>query len=344
MDPLLGTLRELAARIGGEVRGDGAILIARIAGISEAGPGALTFATEARALRLAFAGSAAAILVDARLAEGEVDPAKPLILVPSARVGLAQLLTAFERPRREGPFRHPTAVVDPTAVIGTDVYLGPLVVVGAEARIGDRSVLEAGVIIGDRARIGSDAYLHPRAALLDDCVAGDRVILQAGAVVGSDGFGYVPVDGRILKIPQVGIVELADEVEIGANTCVDRAQTGVTKIGLGSKLDNLVQIGHNVRIGAMTVIAGQVAVAGSATIGDGVQIGGQAAINGHISIGSGTRVAGTSRVWSSQPAGSTVSGDPAQDHRQELRKKVLIKNLSKLVARLEALERREANL
>jgi UDP-3-O-[3-hydroxymyristoyl] glucosamine N-acyltransferase len=158
-------------------------------------------------------------------------------------------------------------------------------------------------------------------------------------VIGGDGFGFVPVEGRLLKIPQIGVVQLDDDVEIGANTCIDRAQTGVTHVGVGSKLDNLIQVGHNVRIGRSTVIAAQTAVAGSATIGDGVQIGGQVAVNNHITIASLAKVAGASRVWESVPSGATVSGDPAQDHRTELRKKVQLKNLQKLVDRVSALER-----
>jgi UDP-3-O-[3-hydroxymyristoyl] glucosamine N-acyltransferase len=342
MDAVLGTLDELAARIGAKVIGDGGVLITRVAAIGEAGPGMLTFATDARYVRAAYDSRAEAVLIDARLLDDGHAPGKPLLVVPSARVGLAQLLSTFERPRHKGPFRHPSAVIDETAVIGDEVYIGPQVVVGANTQVGDRTVLEAGVVIGDRAHVGTDGHFHPRALLLDDCVAGNHVVLQAGAVVGSDGFGFVPVERQLLKIPQIGIVELGDGVEIGANTCVDRAQTGVTKIGAGTKLDNLIQIGHNARIGMMTVIAGQSGIAGSAVIGDGVQIGGQSAVNGHISIGSGARVAGGSKVWQAVEPGSTVSGDPAQDHRLELRKKVLLKNLPKLVARLNALEKKKA--
>ncbi len=340
----LGSVGDLAARIGGEVRGDASVGINRIAAIVEAGDGALTFATDARYLKAAYASRASAILVDARLLDDGHEPQKTVVVVPSARVALAQLLQSFERPRHVGPYRHPSAVVDPSAVLGVDVYIGPLVVIGAGTKIGERSVLEAGVIIGERVRIGEDAHLHPRAMVADACVLGNRVILQAGAVIGSDGFGYVPVDGTLLKIPQIGIVELGDEVEIGANTCVDRAQTGVTKIGFQSKIDNQVQIGHNVQIGAKTVIAGGTLVAGSAKIGDGVQIGGDVAVNGHIEIGSGARVAGNSKVWASVPPGMTVSGNPAQDHRSELRQKVQLKKLPNLMARLASLEKEQAKV
>ena len=340
--PALGTIADLASRIGGTVGGDGRIVIYRIAAIGESAAGCLTFATDPRYLRAAYESRAEAVLVDQRLVDDGHVPGKTVIIVPSARIALAQLLSSFEKPRRVGPFLHPSAVIDPTATLGQDVYIGPLVVVGSGAVVGDRTVLEAGAFVGERARIGSDSRLYPRAMLLDDCITGSRVILQAGAVVGSDGFGYVPVDGTLLKIPQIGIVELGDEVEIGANTCIDRAQTGVTKIGFQTKLDNLIQVGHNVQIGMKTVIAGQTGIAGSAKIGDGVQIGGQSAINGHIEIGSLCRVAGGSRVWESLPAGMIASGDPAQDHRAELRKKVHLKNLPKLIARVDALEKKKA--
>jgi len=341
----LGLLADLAERIGARLLGDGTIPITRIAAISEADAGTLTFATDTRYIRAALESRAAAVLIDADLLEGdrllEEPLAKPILLVPSARVALAQLLGSFLPPRPPA-MRHPSAVIDPTAEIGEDVVIGPGVIIGPRARIGPRAVLEAGSVVGADAVVGAETRLAPRAVLLDRCITGARVVLQAGAVVGSDGFGYVPLDGRLLKIPQVGIVELGDEVEIGANTCVDRAQTGVTRIGAGTKLDNLIQIGHNVNIGRGSVIAGQTGIAGSASIGDGVQIGGQAAVRGHIRIGHGVRIAGASRVWDAVPDGAIVSGDPAQHHPAELRKKVHLQNISKLFARVAQLERRRS--
>jgi UDP-3-O-[3-hydroxymyristoyl] glucosamine N-acyltransferase len=334
----LGTVAELAARIGATATGDTAVEILRIAAVGEADAQSLTFATDARYVRAALASRAAAVLIDESLAKDVVTD-KPLILVPSARIALAQLLSSFLPPRPQGPQHHSSAVVDPTAEIGAGVILGANVVVGPRAKIGDNCILEAGVIIAADVVLGEGCWLRPRATMLEGCIAGKRVVLNSGAVIGGDGFGYVPVEGQLLKIPQIGIVELGDDVEIGVNTCVDRAQTGVTKIGAGTKLDNLIQIGHNVEIGRMTVIAAQTAVAGSAKIGDGVQIGGQSAINGHITVGSLTKIAGCTRVWQSVEPGKTMSGDPAQDHHLELRKKVHLKNLQKLVDRVNALER-----
>jgi UDP-3-O-[3-hydroxymyristoyl] glucosamine N-acyltransferase len=216
-----------------------------------------------------------------------------------------------------------------------------LVTIGAEAEIGAGCVLLAGAIVGAGARLGRQCTLHPRAMLLERCVAGERVVLQAGAIVGSDGFGYAFLDGRLLKIPQVGNVVLGDDVEIGANTCIDRAQTGATSIGPGTKIDNLVQIGHNCRIGANSALAAMTGLAGSTAIGDYVQVGGQSAFKGHISVGSRVRIAGNTMVWGDVPDGAMISGAPAQDHRAELRQQVRIRGLGKLYERVSALERRE---
>ena len=333
------TLSGYAARLGGTVRGDGGVEIARIAAIEDAGAGTLTFAVDARYLRRALASRAAAVLTEPAAADAVPEARKPLLVVESARSALSLLLADLEPPRPQGPFRHPSAVVEPGAGIGPDVWLGPLVCVGAGATIGARSVVHAGAIVGANARLGADCTLHPRAMLLDRCTAGDRVVLQAGATVGADGFGYAFVDGRFAKIPQVGIVALGNDVEIGANACIDRAQTGATTIGDGTKIDNLVQIGHNCRIGANCGFAAMVGIAGSTTVGDYTTIGGQAGVNGHIAIGSRVTIAGGAHVWNDVPDGAFLSGRPARDHREELRGQVRLRNLEKLYERVSALER-----
>ena len=336
------TLAEYAERLtGATVRGDGAVVVERIAALDDVDERALTFAVDERYLRQALGSRAAAVLTEPEIAAKVGESAKPLLLVPSARVALAALLAALEPPRPEAPYRHPSAVVDPAARVGPDVHVGPLVTIGAEAEIGAGCVLLAGAIVGAGARLGRQCTLHPRAMLLERCVAGDRVVLQAGAIVGSDGFGYAFLDGRLLKIPQVGNVVLGDDVEIGANTCIDRAQTGATSIGPGTKIDNLVQIGHNCRIGANSALAAMTGLAGSTAIGDYVQVGGQSAFKGHISVGSRVRIAGNTMVWGDVPDGAMISGAPAQDHRAELRQQVRIRGLGKLYERVSALERRE---
>ena len=334
------TLAEFAAHVGGDVRGDASIDIDGVSAVDDALAGSLTFATDERYLRLALSSRAAAVLTEPHLAE-RVDAArKPLLLVANARAALATLLALLEPPRARGPFRDPSAVVDATATVGPDVYIGPLVVVGPEAAIGAECVLLAGAVVGTRARLGRGSTLHPHAMLLDRCVAGERVTLQAGAVVGSDGFGYVFADGRFAKIPQVGDVVLGDDVEIGANTCVDRAQTGSTTIGTGTKIDNLVQIGHNCRIGKHDGFAAMTGLAGSTVIGDYTVVGGQSAFKGHITVGSRVRIAGNTMVWGDVPDGAVISGQPARDHREELKAQVRLRNLEKLFERVTALEQK----
>jgi UDP-3-O-[3-hydroxymyristoyl] glucosamine N-acyltransferase len=338
------TLGEYAARIGGAVRGDASVRISGISSIEDVTAGALTFATDERYLRAALASRAAAVLTETALADAlaatGTELRKPLLLVDSARAGLAALLTALEPPRPSGPFRHPAAAIDPSATLGADVYVGPFVSIGAGAHVGDRSVLLAGAIVGTNARLGRDCTLHPHAMLLDRCTAGDRVTLQAGAVIGSDGFGYVFVDGRFAKIPQIGDVVLGDDVEIGAHTCIDRAQTGSTSIGNGTKIDNLVQVGHNSRIGKHCGFAAMTGLAGSTIIGDYTVVGGQSAFKGHITVGSRVKIAGNTMVWGDVPDGAFISGQPARDHREELRQQVRLRNLEKLYERVSALERK----
>ncbi len=334
------TLAEYAQRVGGTVRGDGAVEIERIAALDDVDERTLTFATDERYLRAALGSRAAAVLTEAATADRIDAPRKPLLLVASTRAALAALLAELEPPRPRAPYRDPSAVVDATARIGPDVHVGPLVSVGAGAAIGAGSALLAGAIVGSGARVGRDCTLHPRAMLLDRCVAGDRVVLQAGAVVGSDGFGYAFIDGHFVKIPQVGDVVLGDDVEIGANTCVDRAQTGTTSIGAGTKIDNLVQIGHNCRIGSNSAFAAMTGLAGSTRVGDHVLVGGQSGFKGHITIGSRVRIAGNTMVWGDVPDGASISGAPAQDHHAELRQQVHLRNLGKLYERVSALERK----
>lgn len=336
---MLGTLADLASRTGGRVVGDSGVPIGRIASIEEAGSDALTFATSAAYLQAALRSRAAAVLVDESLVTAPCG--KPLLVVPSARVALAALLGAFSAPRPKGPFRHASACVDESASIGAEVYVAAQAVIESGARIGDRAVIGAGAFVGKDAVVGEDVLMYPHARVLHECVIGDRTILHCGATIGSDGFGYVFVDGHFERIPQVGNAVLGADVEIGANTCVDRAQTGSTSIGDGTKIDNLVQIGHNCRIGKHTGMAAQTGLAGSTTMGDYVLVGGQAGFKGHITIGSRVKIAGGSAVWGDVPDDAFVSGRPARPHREELRQEVMLRTLPKLIARVDALEKRE---
>jgi UDP-3-O-[3-hydroxymyristoyl] glucosamine N-acyltransferase len=337
----IGTLEELARKTGGRVVGDPGVVVERIAAVGDADPSTLTFAVDARYLRTALDSPAAAVLADDALVEDGATYAKPLLAVPSTRLALAALLAELEPVRPQGPYVHPTAAIDPAASIGEDVWIGPHVSVGAGARVGDRSVLLAGVVIGADAAAGTDCLFHPHAYLAHGCTAGDRVVLQAGAVIGSDGFGWAFADGRLVKIPQVGIVALGDDVEIGANTCVDRAQTGVTSIGTGTKIDNLCQIGHNSRIGKHTALAAFNGLAGTTTIGDYVQAGGQTMFKGHMTVGDRAVIAGGSHVWGDVEEGAFISGRPARNHRDEVRLQAYLRRLPKLYARVDALEKQD---
>jgi UDP-3-O-[3-hydroxymyristoyl] glucosamine N-acyltransferase len=334
---MLGTLDELAARIGGRVVGDGSVRIGRIATVEEASGDALTFATNEVYLATALAGAAAAILVEPPLA-GEVR-CKPLLVVENARHSLAQLLESLRTPRPRGPFRHASAVVDAAARLAPDVYVGAQVYIAANVTIGAGSVVDAAAYVGDGATIGESVWIHPRASIMPGVRIGDRVVLHTGCVIGSDGFGWAFVDGRAERIPQVGNVVLDDDVEVGANSCIDRAQTGSTHIGAGTKIDNLVQIGHNCRIGKHCVIASLTGLAGSTVIGDYVKVAGQVGFRGHMTVGSGVTIAGQSGVWGDVADGATVSGNPARDHREHLRREVMIRKLPKLFERVEDLER-----
>ncbi|MBV8489786.1 MAG: UDP-3-O-(3-hydroxymyristoyl)glucosamine N-acyltransferase [Candidatus Eremiobacteraeota bacterium] len=337
----LGTLRELAGSVGGRVVGDDTVAVARIAAVEEAAADTLTFATDERYFAAAMSSRAAAVLVDASVALPE-QPAKALIVVENARHALAKLLQRLRAPRPHGPFRHPTAVVEDDADVAPDAYLGAHAYVGHRARVGSGAALGAGAYVGDDASIGAAAWLHPGARVMHGCVAGDRVVLHAGCVIGSEGFGWAFIDGRLERIPQIGNVVLGDDVEIGANTCIDRAQTGSTTVGTGTKIDNLVQIGHNCHIGKHCAFAALTGLAGSTVVGDYVKIAGQVGTRGHMTIGSRATVAGQSGVWGDVAEGAMVSGNPARDHREDLRREVMVRKLPKLIARVDALERANA--
>jgi UDP-3-O-[3-hydroxymyristoyl] glucosamine N-acyltransferase len=223
--------------------------------------------------------------------------------------------------------------------VADDAYVGAHAYVGHRASVGSNSVVGQSAYVGDDVAIGESAWIHANASVMARCRVGDRVVLHAGCVIGSDGFGWAFVDGRAERIPQIGNVVLEDEVEVGANTCIDRAQVGSTQVGRGTKIDNLVQIGHNCRIGKHCVIAALTGLAGSTIIGDYVKVAGQVGFRGHLTVGSGVTIAGHSGVWGNVRDGATVSGDPARDHREELRRQVMIRRLPKLFDRVEALER-----
>jgi UDP-3-O-[3-hydroxymyristoyl] glucosamine N-acyltransferase len=329
-------LSELAARLGCAVRGDGAIEVTRVAGIEEAGPGDLTFVAQPKyASRLPHTRAAAVIVPPV------IETPLPSLLSDNPYVSFAQAVAVLHPEPRPAPGVHPSAQVDGTAVLGEGVHVGALAVVGPRARIGARTVIHPHAVVYADAVIGADCLLHSGAQLRERCRLGDRVVLQNGAVVGADGFGFARDEsGRYHKIPQVGIVVVEDDVEIGALAAVDRAALHETRIHRGVKIDNLVQVGHSVTVGEDTVLAGQVGIAGSSKIGRGVTLAGQVGVAGHITIGDGAIATAQTGIPSDVETGKIVSGYPAIDNRTWLKASALFARLPELARRLRDLERR----
>jgi UDP-3-O-[3-hydroxymyristoyl] glucosamine N-acyltransferase len=287
----------------------------------------------------AYAAQAAASRAGAILTREPLDaPASVLLFVAHPRAAFARCLQLFHARPRPAEGRHPSAVVDPSARLGPGCAIGPLCVVGAGAEIGAGSILEAGVIVGTGARLGEGCRLHPGAVLLDGVRLGDRVVVQSRSVIGSEGFGYTTLEGRHTHVPHVGTVLVEDDVEIGAGCCIDRATVGATEVGAGTKIDNLVHIAHNVRIGPGCLIVAQVGISGSVTVGAGATLAGKVGVAGHLEIGAGAVVAAASRVVRSVPAGATVAGWPAVEVGLWRRTSALLRRLPRMWERLQRLE------
>lgn len=330
------TAHEIAEMIGGRVVGDPATPISGLNGIREARPGDLCFVRDARYAQFLPTTQASAVLIAAPPPDCPITA----IQVDAPELAFARILHLFAAEQTAHPQgRHPTAVLAATALLGDNVALGPHVVIEEGARIGDRAILYAGVYVGRDCTIGPDTLIYPNVTIREGTEIGARCIIHAGAAIGSDGFGFAPIDGKWLKIPQAGRVILEDDVEIGSNTAIDRATFGITRIGRGTKIDNLVQVGHNVNIGENCAIAGQAGIAGSAIIAEGVRIGAQSGINGHIDIGAGATIAACAGVTKSIAPGAVVSGFPAMDHREETRIKASLRWVPELIRRVKQLER-----
>jgi UDP-3-O-[3-hydroxymyristoyl] glucosamine N-acyltransferase len=332
------TIAEVARIAEGQVeRGDPAQVVRGVAPLDEALPHHLSFVAEARYHPYIQASRAGAVLV-ARGAAIELPEGMAAIRVDDPRRALARILPALHPEPAPAPGVHPTAVVGEGAQIAASASVGAYAVLGEGVRVGERARIAAQVVVGAGCTIGADSVLHPHATLYGGVTVGERCIVHSGARLGSDGFGFVPEGGGLKKVPQVGGCVVGDDVEIGANTTIDRGSIGDTVIGRGTKIDNLVQIGHNCRIGRSVIIVSQVGISGSTKVGDGAVLGGQAGIQGHIEIGAGAKVGGQAGVIASVPAGVTVSGYPARPHREAMRVQAAVFGLPKLVQRLKALE------
>ncbi|MCX6998003.1 MAG: UDP-3-O-(3-hydroxymyristoyl)glucosamine N-acyltransferase, partial [Kiritimatiellaeota bacterium] len=305
------TASEIADRLGAVCDGDGAVVITGLASLRDAGPGEITFVANPRYAAAAATTRAGAVLVARDWDKPCAAPA--LLRVADPNQAFAAIAVCFAPPPIQYPAGvHPTAVVAPDAVLGQGVSIGPLCVVEAGVRVGDRAVLVAQCYLGRQVTVGSDTLLYPQVTVRERVQIGDRCVIHNGAVLGSDGFGFTADDqGARHKIPQVGTVIVGNDVEIGSNTTVDRARFGKTVIGNGVKIDNLVQIAHNVVIGDHAVIVAQVGIAGSAKIEHHVILAGQAAVAGHVTVGAGAMIGGQAGIHKNVPPMARLIGSPA---------------------------------
>ncbi len=329
------TLKEIAARLNGRVVGDENILISAPAKIESGKEGEITFLSSLKYKHFLYTTKASAVIVET---EQENIPLAQII-VPNAYVAFVMVLKLFEPEMHtyiqgisDQAFVHPMANVHSTARLAPFVYIGPNVTIGAN------TVVYPNVSVLADVRIGSDCVLYPNVSIRENCIIGDRVILQNGCVIGSDGFGHAPHEGAYVKIPQIGNVIIEDDVEVGANTTIDRATLGSTIVKTGTKLDNLIQIAHNVVVGSHTVMAAQSGIAGSTELEDHITVGGQAAITGHVKIGKNAIIAAQSGVTNNLDENAVVWGTPALPLRQRKKIDVSLKHLPELLKRVQKLE------
>jgi UDP-3-O-[3-hydroxymyristoyl] glucosamine N-acyltransferase len=340
------TLSELAHYVGGKVIGDGSVVIHKIAAIDEASPGEITFLTHPRYQQFLSQCRASAVIVGPGVvSDVETGSRLNYIETPNPYVAFAKVLQLFCPAPQFSRTVSPKSHIDRSALLGESVTIFPNAFVGPRVRIGTGTVVFPGVFLGEEAQVGAQCVLHPNVVVREGCRLGDRVILHAGVVIGSDGFGYAGSGDQRVKIPQTGIVVVEDDVEIGANTTVDRATLGRTVISRGVKIDNLVQIAHNVIIGEHSVIAAQAGIAGSTRIGKNVTLAGQVGVVNHVQIGDGAMIGPQSGIPKSVPAGAVLSGGiAAAPHHEWLKVMTLLPQLPKLWSTVRSLEKRVAQI
>ncbi|MHC4778757.1 MAG: UDP-3-O-(3-hydroxymyristoyl)glucosamine N-acyltransferase [Planctomycetota bacterium] len=335
------TLAELARLVRGGVVGDPSTVIRGAAGIEEAAEGDITFLSSQRHLASLHGSTASAAVVW----EGFNSLKIPLIRVRDPGASFAKIAAIFTEPgRAPAPGVHPTAVVGADVKFGESVSVGPQAVIMDGVSIGEGTVLHAGVYVGFDARLGSECKIHPGVTVLDRVTLGDRVQVHSGAVIGADGFGYTTVNGAHEKIPHLGTVVVGDDVEIGANVTIDRARFDQTVIGEGTKIDNLVHVAHNVKIGPHCLLVAQAGLAGSVRVGKEVTLAGQSGVERHVRIGDGARVAGKAGVTRDVPEGKTVAGFPAYGRASWLRGEAALRRLPSLLRKIQELTKRVENL
>ncbi len=331
------TLRELAERFGGEVVGDGGARVRQVASLEHARSDTIAFLANDRYLPQLKRTRAGAVIVGTPMRDATD---RPRIVCANPYAFFARVSGLLNPAAAPTPGTHATAVIDGSAVLATGVEIGPLVVVGRNVRVGPRSMIGPGCVIGDGVVVGADARLHANVTIYEDCVMGDRVIVHSGAVIGADGFGIAMADERWIKVPQIGRVVIGDDVEIGANTTIDRGAIDDTVIEEGVKLDNQIQVAHNVRIGAHTAIAACAGIAGSARIGRYCRIGGASGIAGHVTIADHAEISAHTLIMKSiDKPGIYTGAYPFEANRDWRRNAAQVRHLAELADRLRALER-----
>ena len=323
------TAQQIASFINGEVIGNKDAEVYTFAKIEEGTPGALSFLANPKYTEYIYTTNSSVVLVNKDF-EAKGDIKATLIKVDNAYESLAKLMTMYEasKPKKQGISS--LASISPTAKVGENCYIAPFAVIGDGCEIGDGCYIHDGVSVGDGAKVGNNCILYAHVTVYHDCRIGNNCILHSGCVIGADGFGFAPTANGYDKIPQTGIVVIEDNVEIGANTCIDRATMGSTVVHSGVKLDNLIQIAHNDEIGSHTVMASQAGIAGSAKIGEWCMIGGQAGVSGHCKMGDRTIVGAQCGIIGSRKGGETLLGSPAMDAKEFIRASAYLKKLPDL--------------
>ncbi len=330
-------LGELATRLGAELRGDADLEITGVKGIEDAGPTEVTFVANPRYAGLARKTQAAAVLVEPEFPEIEA----PTLRLKNPYLAFSRALSMFYQPPAYPAGIHPTAVIDPSAQIGAEAHIGAYVVIGPGVKLGDHATLLPHVVLYPGVQVGSHLFAHAHSVVREGCILGDHVTLENGAIVGADGFGFAKDEaGHWEKIPQSGPVRLGNRVDVQANACIDRATVGATEIGDGTKVDNLVQVGHGSRVGQNTLLCAQVGLAGSSVIGNNAILAGQAGVAGHCSLGDGVILTAQSAVSHDVPPGKMISGSPGFDNRVWLRAVTIFQRLPELLKRLDRLEKK----
>jgi len=340
-EPTPASLGALAALVGGQVRGNADLLISGVAPLDQAGPHEISFLANPKYRRQLDETRAAAVIVHPSL-DGAID--RSLLLCANPYLAFARILSHFHPHPRLPVGVHAGAVVDPCAEVAADASIGAGCVVGAGARIGAGSVLHPRVVVYPEVIIGSHCIIHAGVVIRERCELGDRVIIQPNAVIGSDGFGYAPDGSHYARIPQVGRVVIEDDVEIGACCCLDRGTLGDTRIGRGSKIDNLVQIGHNTRVGEDCILVAQVGISGSTVIGRHCTFGGQSATSGHLKVGDNVTIAARGGVSNNVDANQVMAGFPLQPHKEWLKTMTTMTHLPEMRRTLQQFSQRLAAL